>query len=125
MLKNVVKSYRSGELKKKLKICEGSCLYTETCSAYAERIINQKGGIKAFLLILQRLLLCNPIGYKKIGINLYEKKDSSKQRSSQTKANFILVIFLILIFPMQLTSFFVLKEFAFRPIYSMVNNKKN
>lgn len=125
MLKNIVKSYRSGGLKKKLKIREGSCLYSETCSAYAERMINEKGEVKASLLILQRILLCNPIGYKKIGIDLYEKKDLSKQSFSQIKANFILAIFLTLIFPMQVTGFLVFKEFAFVPISSMINNKKN
>ncbi|MBW4641364.1 MAG: membrane protein insertion efficiency factor YidD [Gloeocapsa sp. UFS-A4-WI-NPMV-4B04] len=125
MLKNIVKSYRLGGLKKTLKIRKGSCLYTETCSAYAERMINEKGEVKASPLILQRILLCNPIGYRKIGINLYEKKDLSKQVSSQAKANFILAIFLTLIFPMQVTGFLVFKEFAFKPISSMINNKES
>ncbi len=124
MLKNIVDSYRSGGLKKRLKIREGSCIYKETCSAYAERMINEKGELKAFPLILQRILLCNPIGYRKIGVDLYEKKDLSKQVSSQIKANFVLAIFLLIIFPMQISGFLLLKEFAFTPISSMINKKK-
>lgn len=125
MLKYLVNSYRSQGLKKKLKIREGCCIYTETCSAYAERIIKEKGELKAFFLILQRILLCNPIGYKKIGINLYEKKDLSKRSLCQVKANFILTVFLIMIFPSQLMSIFLINEFAVKPISSAIRNIKN
>lgn len=124
MLKYLVKSYRSRGLKKKLKIREGCCLYKETCSAYAERIIDEKGDIKATFLILQRILLCNPIGYNKIGVYLYEKKNPSNQKISQAKANYLLVIFFMLIIPLQFTGFFLLREFAIKPIYSVVEDRK-
>jgi putative component of membrane protein insertase Oxa1/YidC/SpoIIIJ protein YidD len=120
MLKLTVKLYRHGGFKKKLKIREGCCIYQETCSAYAERIINEKGELKAFLLILQRVLLCNPIGYKTLGVNLYEKGDADKKKQSQLKANLILTIALLMVLPMQLTSFFVFKELALKPISSIV-----
>ncbi|MFM2314928.1 MAG: putative rane protein insertion efficiency factor [Cyanobacteriota bacterium] len=120
MLKLTVKLYRHGKLKNKLKIREGCCIYQETCSAYAERIINEKGELKAFLLILQRVLLCNPIGYKTLGVNLYEKCDADKKMQSQLKANLILVIALSMILPMQLTSFFIFKELALKPISYIV-----
>lgn len=125
MLKYLVKSYRSRGLKKKLKIREGCCLYKETCSAYAERIIDEKGDVKASLLILQRILLCNPIGYNKIGVHLYEKKDLLNHKNNQAKANYVLVIFFIIIIPLQFTGFFLLKEFAIKPIYSVVVSKKD
>lgn len=124
MLKYLVKSYRSRGLKKKLKIREGCCLYKETCSAYAERIIDEKGDIKATFLILQRILLCNPTGYNKIGVHLYEKKDPSNQKISQAKANYLLAVFFILIIPLQFTGFFLLREFTIKPIYSVVENRK-
>jgi putative component of membrane protein insertase Oxa1/YidC/SpoIIIJ protein YidD len=78
-----------------------------TCSAYAERIINEKGELEAVPLILQRILLCNPIGYKSIGVNLYEYKDLQQKKQSQVKANLVLTIALLMLLPMQATGFFL------------------
>jgi putative component of membrane protein insertase Oxa1/YidC/SpoIIIJ protein YidD len=121
MLKLIVQLYRHDGLKKKLKIRQDCCIYQETCSAYAERIINEKGELKAAPLILQRILLCNSIGYKSIGANLYEDKDIQQKRQSQVKANLVSTIALLMLLPMQATGFFIFQELALKPISHIVN----
>jgi len=52
------------------------CKYIPTCSNYAIDALNEYGCIKGSLLIIKRILKCNP--FSKGGIDLVPKKELKK-----------------------------------------------
>ncbi|WP_225885346.1 membrane protein insertion efficiency factor YidD [Leptolyngbya sp. KIOST-1] len=83
----MVKAYRYSSLKQILNIPDGCCLYAESCSCYAERMIQEKGQLFALPSIILRLLRCNPASHKAIGHSYHDINLTSEvlKRSGKTR----------------------------------------
>lgn len=89
MIKFIVSAYRHNGLKKAFGIPDGCCLYAESCSHYAERIIDERGELAALPLIILRMLRCNTLSHRAIGHLYKDVKFTSDILRSKRKTRFV------------------------------------